>query len=102
MLVRYREHVTPALLAAITTAALIAAVPAYLLTHEGPSWAAALLAGPAVFVWVTRRHGNGLLLAVAVILIVPHWYAHVWLIAPSVAALDLVVGLAHTRVRFVD
>ena len=83
-------------------AALVAVASAYLLTHQGVRWAAAFLVAPAVFIWITRRQGNGLLLAVLVILVVPYWYPHVWLIAPSLAALGLVAGVARPRLRAVD
>ena len=102
MLLPSREHLTPAILAAIAAACVIATLAAYVLTHQGALVAVTLLAGPAVFVWITRRAGNGFLLAVAVILLVPHWYAHVWFIAPSVAALGLVAGVARTRLGVVD
>ena len=83
-------------------AAVAALFIAYLLAHRGAAWGALVLAVPAVAFWITRRRGNGLVLAVAVLLAIPYWYPHVWLIAPTVAVVGLLAGVAKNRLRALD
>jgi len=74
----------------------------YILTSRGLAPAAMTLVGPCAAIWFLRRPANGLLLAVIVLLIIPYWYAHVWLVAPLFAVVGLAAGVARTRVRVVD
>ena len=48
------------------------------------------------------KQGAGYLAAVLVLLVVPYFYAHVWLIAPFLGAAGLVAGTASNRVQPVD
>ncbi len=79
-----------------------AAVLSYILTHKSPAWAVLVLLAPCVAFWVMRTFGRGFLLAVAILLLIPYWYPHVWLVAPLVGALGLVAGIAKTRLRVID
>lgn len=86
----------------MATAAAAAFVLSYLLTHRGLAWAGVALAAPCAAAWVLHYRGNGLLLAVIVLLVVPYWYPHVWEVAPLAATIGLVTGAARTRLRAVD
>jgi hypothetical protein len=97
----WRPHLS---IATLVTAVALASglVLSYVLTHRGAAYAGLALAVPFVAAWIIRRPGNGFLLAVVVLLTVPYWYAHVWLVAPIVATGGLVMGVARTRLRAVD
>jgi hypothetical protein len=86
----------------VAVAVLWSAVLVYLLTHRGAGLAGLALVAPVLGWWVIRQHGNGLLLAVGVLLTIPYWSAHVWLAAPLVATLGLVSGKSRIRLRVVD
>ncbi len=48
------------------------------------------------------KQGFGYLGAVVVLLVVPYFYAHVWLVAPFLGAVGLVAGTASNRVHSMD
>lgn len=77
-------------------------VLSYLVVHGDAVWAGLLVILPVVIGWLLRRQGNGFLLAVTVMLVIPYWYSHVWLIAPIVATVGLVAGIPKIRVHPLD
>jgi len=81
---------------------LVAALFVYLLVRRGIAYAGVALVVPSVGLWVIRRHGNGYLLGLVVMLVVPYFYPHVWEIAPILALVGFVAGVAKTRLRMVD
>jgi len=75
---------------------------AYILDTRGMTYALLAVALPLAVWWVIRRPGNGLLGAVAALLVLPYWYAHIWLVVPTLGALGLVRGIARSRLRALD
>lgn len=90
------------MLVVVVLAAGSSVVLAYVLTHQGIKWAGAAAAAVVMSIWILSRQGNGLLAAVVVLLAVPLWIPHVWLVAPLVGTIGLAAGLSRTRLRGVD
>lgn len=88
--------------AVLAAGLLVGVLLAYVLVRHGVKLALLGVAAPAVLFWVVRRQGNGFLLLVVVMLTIPDWYAHVWLVPPIVAGAGLLRGVVRTRLRFVD
>jgi O-antigen ligase len=86
----------------IATSVAAAIALAYVGTRRGAALAAAAVILPSIALWIVQRRGNGLFLAVTVVLVVPYWYAHVWLIAPSFALLGLAAGTSRPRLCITD
>jgi len=90
----------PWLLIPAGLAALLVLV--YLVAH-GRTKYAVIGVGLAVLVaLLPRSRGAGFLLAVGVLLVIPYWYAHVWLVAPIVVIIGLTAGRARTRFHPLD
>ncbi|TMK97689.1 MAG: hypothetical protein E6G34_08290 [Actinobacteria bacterium] len=83
-------------------ASVLAIAVAYILTDHGALVAGATMLVPGAAFVIMRRRGYGFLLAVGLLMLVPYWYKHVWLIAPVAMALGLFAGIAPTRLRVVD
>lgn len=86
----------------ISLAVMLALVLAYALVTRGAVLVLLALAAPCAALWVLRRPGNGYLAAVVVALVIPDWYAHVWLVAPALVLLGSVAGVARTRPHLID
>lgn len=74
----------------------------YFATHGKTKYALVGVGLPMLVVLLSRSKGAGFLLAVGVLLVIPYWYNHVWLVAPTVVTVGLLAGRARTRFHPMD